>query len=64
MALKKHVVPLLLFVMFLYLGIISFMKYLQMSKAVSIEEIELSVKEYPSGKKSIWMKKNIIEMFL
>ena len=57
MALKKYVLPLFFFVIFLYLGIISLMKYLKMSKAVSIEEIELSVKEYPSGK-SIW-KENV-----
>ena len=52
MALKKYVLPLFFFVIFLYLGIMSLMKYLKMSKAVSIEEEELSVKEYPSGKES------------
>ena len=53
MALKKYVLPLFFFGIFIYLGINSLMKYLRMSKAVSIEEVEMSVKEYPSGKESI-----------
>ena len=48
MALQKYVLPLLFFVIFLFLGINSFLKYLRRSKAVSIEEIELSQKEFPS----------------
>ena len=48
MTLKTYVLPLCFFVIFLYLGIDSLLKYLQRSKAVSIEEIELSVNEFPS----------------
>lgn len=48
MALKKYVLPLCFFVIFLYLGIDSFRKYLKRSKAVSIEEVEMTKKEFPS----------------